>query len=85
MGEVQQDFEVGTGIKSEPRQLSQYKSLGYGLDDRGSITRMGREFFSSPQRPNRLWVPFSLLSNVYRLLFSGSKAAGAWSWPLISI
>jgi hypothetical protein len=29
----------------------------------------GRRFFSSPQRPYRLWVPPSLLSNGYRGIF----------------
>jgi hypothetical protein len=29
----------------------------------------GWEFFSSPPRPERLWGPFSLLSNGYQGLF----------------
>jgi hypothetical protein len=37
-------------------------------------------FFSSPQRPDRLWSPPILLSNGRRGLFSRGKAAGAWSW-----
>jgi hypothetical protein len=34
--------------------------------------------------PDRLWVPPNRLYNVYRELFPGGKAAGAWSWPLTS-
>jgi hypothetical protein len=41
---------------------------GYGLDGRSSIPGVAR-FFSSPQRPNRLWGPHSLLSDGYRGLF----------------
>jgi hypothetical protein len=45
--------------------------LGYGLDDRGSITgRSNDEIFSSlPSSPDRLWSPPSLLSNEYQGLF----------------
>jgi hypothetical protein len=35
----------------------------------GSIPGRGREFFSSPPPPERLWIPSSLLSNGYRGLF----------------
>jgi hypothetical protein len=38
-------------------------TLGYGLDDQGSIPGAGWEFFSKPPRPERLWGPPSLLSN----------------------
>jgi hypothetical protein len=41
-----------------------------------------RDYFSSPQRPNRLWGAPRLLFNEYRRLFPRDKAAGAWSWPL---
>jgi hypothetical protein len=40
----------------------------YGLDGRGSVPGRGRIFFSSPQIPNRLWDPSSLLFNGYRNL-----------------
>jgi hypothetical protein len=33
---------------------------------KGSIPGRGREFFSSPPRPDRLWDPPSLLANGYR-------------------
>jgi len=43
-------------------------SLGYGLDDRGSIP--GRVidgiFFPSPPRPDRMWGLLSPLSNRHR-------------------
>jgi hypothetical protein len=39
---------------------------GYRLDGRGSIPGSGKNFFSSPQRPDRLWGPPSLLSSAYR-------------------
>jgi hypothetical protein len=42
---------------------------GYGLDNRGSISAKGWEFFSSSPRPNRLWDPHSILSNRYRGFF----------------
>jgi hypothetical protein len=38
------------------------------VDDRSSIPGRGREFFSSPPRPGRLWGPPSLVSNGYRNL-----------------
>jgi hypothetical protein len=44
-------------------------ATGYGLDGPGSIPGNAR-FFSSPQRPDRLWHPASLLSNGYRGLSS---------------
>jgi hypothetical protein len=60
---------------------------GYGLDGRGVGVRVPVRvrFFFSPRRPDRLWSQPSLLSNGYRGLTPGGKAARAWSWPLISI
>jgi hypothetical protein len=40
-----------------------------GLGIRGSIPRRGKTFFSTSQRPDRLWDPPSLLSNGYWELF----------------
>jgi hypothetical protein len=42
---------------------------GYGLDGRGSIPGRDKRPSSTPQRPDRLWGPPSLLSNGYRELF----------------
>jgi hypothetical protein len=42
--------------------------MGYGLDGPGSIPGSTR-FVSSPQHPDRLWGPPSLLFNGYRGLF----------------
>jgi hypothetical protein len=44
---------------------------GYGLDDRGVGVRIpvGSRIFSSPQHPEWLWDPPSLLSNGYQGLF----------------
>lgn len=36
-------------------------------------------FLCNPQRPDRLWIPNSLLSNGYRNSFPGGKVAWAWS------
>jgi hypothetical protein len=43
-----------------------------------------RDLFLPPLCPDRFCGPPSLLSNGHRVLFPWSKAAGAWSWPLIS-
>jgi hypothetical protein len=32
-------------------------AMGYGLDSKGSIPDGGKRFFSTPQRPGRLWNP----------------------------
>jgi hypothetical protein len=61
-------------------------ATGYELDDRkvGVWVPVGSRIFSSPRRPDGLWGTSNLLSNGYRGIFSGDKAAGAWSWPLTS-
>jgi hypothetical protein len=30
-------------------------ATGYGLDDRSSVPDRGKRFFSTPQRPDRMW------------------------------
>jgi hypothetical protein len=57
-------------------------TTGYGLEDRGIGVQapVRSRIFSSPQRPDRFWGPPSLLSNGYRRLFPGGKAAEAWSY-----
>jgi hypothetical protein len=42
---------------------------GCGLDGRSSIAGRAWDFFSTSQRPDLLWDPFSHLSNRYRWLF----------------
>jgi hypothetical protein len=51
------------------RDSSVGTATGYGLDGWGSISSRGKRFFSTPQRPDRLWGPPSLLSNWYCGLF----------------
>jgi hypothetical protein len=46
---------------------------GYGMDRQGSTLGRVKRFFSSPQRPDRLWGAPSLLSSGYRGRFSGCK------------
>jgi hypothetical protein len=62
-------------------------ATGYGLDDRRVGVRIpeGSRSFSSLRRPDRLWVPPSLLSNEYRGFFSWGKAAETWSWPHLQL
>jgi hypothetical protein len=47
----------------------------YELESLGSIPSTGKKFSSSPQRPDRLWGPISLLSSRYMRLFPLVK------WP----
>jgi hypothetical protein len=58
---------IPTAGESRVAQLVQ--GLAYGLDDWASITGNGRDFFSSPPRPDRLRNPPSLLSSGYQKLF----------------
>jgi len=47
-----------------------------------SIPGRGRDFLSSPPRPDRLCGPTTLISSGCRGLLPRGKAAGAWNWPL---
>jgi hypothetical protein len=62
-------------------------ATGYGLDDRGVGVRVpvGSWTFSSPHHPDWLWGPPTSYPMGTRGFLPGGKAAGAWSWPLISI
>jgi hypothetical protein len=61
-------------------------ATGYGLDNGGVGVRVpvGPRIFFSPLRPDWLWGPPSFLSMDTGGSFPGGKAAGPWSWPLIS-
>jgi hypothetical protein len=65
-------------FRMESRDSSVGIATGYGLGDRGVGVRVpgGSRIFSSPRRPDRFWGPPSLLSNGYRGLSPGGKAAG---------
>jgi hypothetical protein len=52
---------------------------------RGSNLGRDNIFFSSLKRPDRLWVPLSLIFNGYWGFLLGGKAAGAWRLPPSSI
>jgi len=45
----------------------------------------GKRHLSTPKRPHRLWVPPSLLFNLYQGSVPGDKTVGAWSWALTSV
>jgi hypothetical protein len=66
-----------------PEDRRRDRSVGiatdYGMDDGGVRVRVpvGSKMFSTPQCPDGLWGPPSLLSNVYYALFPGCKAAEA--------
>jgi hypothetical protein len=63
-------------------------ALGYGLDDRGSRVRFpaGTGNFSLHHRvQNGSGAHPASYPTGTRVSFPGSKAAGAWSWPLTAI
>jgi hypothetical protein len=45
----------------------------YGLEGRGEILGRGRRIVSTPQGPDLLWGPHSILPNRYRRLFPGGE------------
>jgi len=47
--------------------------------------RQGQMIFSSPERPEPLWSPSSLLFSGYQVFVPWGKKAGAWRLPLTSI
>jgi hypothetical protein len=66
--------------KTMSRDSSVGIGTGYGLDGRGVGVRVPVR----TRRPDRFWVPFSLLSNEYQGSFPWDKVARAWTWPLTS-
>jgi len=56
--------------------------LGYGQDDHGSISDLGRDFvfFATASRPT---LGFKWVQGAHSRV--GGKAAGAWNWPHSSI
>ena len=57
------------------------------LDNRGNFfsSQQGKQFYSSPKRPDRLRGPLTLLLDRCLGLFSWCRGAGAWNWPRASI
>jgi hypothetical protein len=72
-------FKQTTWSKNSSRDSVVGIATGYRLDDLGIGVRVPvrSRIFSPPNRPERLWGPSNLLSNVYRGLFLGFKVAGA--------
>jgi hypothetical protein len=64
------------GLLTLGRDSSVVQRWGTGWIIWGSSPGMGWGFFSLPPRPDRPWVPLSLLSNGYQGLFAGGKTAG---------
>jgi len=58
---VQSLSQVGDGQSPDQKILCPYDT--YGTEDQDSIPGRGRDSFSSPPRPDRLWGPPNLLSN----------------------
>jgi hypothetical protein len=52
------------------------------LDGQNSIPGWGTRFFSSLQRPDRLWSPPSLYPMGTGGFSPAGKATVTWSWPL---
>jgi hypothetical protein len=67
------DSQEGAKLRMQVSKYSQRQesavglATGYGLDDRGVGARVliGSRIVCSPRRPDRLWGPPNLLSNVY--------------------
>jgi hypothetical protein len=78
-------FSAALSFVLEPWWLSRCSDYGWTIGVLGFDSRRGLEFFSSPQSPERLWGPPSLLSTGYRGLFPCGKEAWTWSWPLTFI
>jgi hypothetical protein len=64
-------FFVGYTLFFVSRDSAVGIATSYWLDDRGVGVRVprGSRIFTSPCRPDRLWVPPNLLSNGYRRIF----------------
>jgi len=52
----------------------------YGFNNQDSIPHKGRDFFSTPPRPNLPSSPRGFHSNRNRDLFQRGKTAEPWSW-----
>jgi hypothetical protein len=63
-------------LPQRSRDISVGIATGCGLDGLTSIPGRGERLFSTPQRPDLLWGPPSLLSNGYRGSSPGIKRPG---------